>query len=122
MKNNYIPFIILLILTSCSNVTEEDLLEPIILEPEESINYTQHIQPIMVNNCTFCHNDPPVNGAPNSLTTYNAVVNSVNNSNLIGRISRETGESGAMPIGGPKLPQDLIDLVIQWQVDGFLEN
>lgn len=123
MKNNFILFIItLLLLTSCSSVSEEDLIEPIIIEPEETVSYTENIQPIMQNNCTFCHSNPPVNGAPISLVTYDNVVNAVNNGDLIDRISRESGEAGAMPFGGPKLPQNLIDLVIQWQADGLLEN
>ncbi|WP_034059434.1 hypothetical protein [Lacinutrix jangbogonensis] len=122
MKKNYISLITLFILASCSSVSEDDLLEPIILEPGETVNYTEDIKPIMENNCTFCHSSPPVNGAPNALVTYNDVVNAVNNSNLIDRISRASGEAGAMPLGGPKLPQNLIDLVIQWQLDGLLEN
>lgn len=122
MKNNYITFIAFLILVSCSNVSEDDLLEPIILEPGETVNYTENIKPIMENNCNFCHSNPPVNGAPMSLVTYNDVVIAVENLNLIDRISRESGEAGAMPFGGPKLPQNLIDLVIQWQADGLLEN
>lgn len=122
MKNNYITFIALLILASCSSVSENDLIEPLIIEPGETVNYIEDIQPIMENNCTFCHSSPPVNGAPNSLITYNDVVNSINNGSLIDRISRESGETGAMPLGGTKLPQNLIDLVIQWQTDGLLEN
>ena len=124
MKNkyNYLSLIIMLILASCTNDSQEDLIEPIIIEPGETINYVDNIKSVFENNCNFCHNNPPVNGAPNSLTTYSDVVNSINNSNLIDRISRETGESGAMPLGGPKLPQNIIDLIIQWEEEGLLEN
>ena len=111
-----------LFFTACSNVSEDDLLEPIILESGETVNYIEDIKPIMENNCTFCHSNPPVNGAPMSLITFNDVVFAVENLNLIDRISRENGEAGAMPLGGPKLPQNLIDLVIQWQADGLIEN
>jgi uncharacterized membrane protein len=122
MKNTYITLIALLILASCSSVSEDDLIEPIILETNETVNYTEDIQPIIENNCTICHSNPPVNGAPMSLVTYINVVNAVNNNDLINRISRAAGEAGAMPLGGPKLPQNLIDLIIQWQEDGLLEN
>ena len=111
-----------LFFTACSNVSEDDLLEPIILESGETVNYIEDIKPIMENNCIFCHSNPPVNGAPMSLITFNDVVFAVENLNLIDRISRENGEAGAMPLGGPKLPQNLIDLVIQWQADGLIEN
>ncbi|WP_452223405.1 hypothetical protein [Lacinutrix chionoecetis] len=123
MKIN-IPYISLfvLIVMSCSNVSEEDLLEPVVLEPGETVNYTEDIAPIMENNCNFCHSNPPVNGASSSLTSYSEVKLSVENLNLIDRISRQAGENGAMPLGGPRLPQNLIDLVSQWEADGFIEN
>lgn len=111
-----------LFLFSCATDSIEDLLEPSVLEPENPVNYTENIQSILTNNCTFCHSDPPVNGAPISLTTYDQVVNAVVNSNLIDRISRQDGEAGAMPLGGPRLPQNLINLIIQWEADGLLEN
>jgi len=41
---------------------------------------------------------------------------------LLDRISREEGASGAMPLGGPRLPQNTIDLIFQWNEDGLLEN
>lgn len=123
MKNIlYTLGISVLLFTNCTNTSEDDLIEPIIIATGETVNYTESIQSIMENNCTFCHSEPPVNGAPMSLITYSDVVFAVDNLNLIDRISRESGEAGAMPFGGPKLPQNLIDLVIQWQDDGLLEN
>ncbi|WAC03187.1 hypothetical protein N7U66_06245 [Lacinutrix neustonica] len=92
------------------------------MSQEGTVNYTDDIQSIISNNCTFCHSDPPVNGAPIALITYNQVVSAINNSDLINRISGQSGEAGAMPFGGPRLPQNLINLVIQWEMDGLLEN
>jgi len=63
-----------------------------------------------------------LHGAPTSLVTFTDVVNGVNNGNLIGRISAQAGQAGAMPLGGPRLPQATIDLIIQWQTDGLLET
>jgi hypothetical protein len=88
---------------------------------EEFVTYEDNIKTIIDNNCITCHSNPPVNGAPISLTTYIEVSNAIDNNNLIGRIS--TNDLGSvMPSGGPRLPQNLIDLVVQWQTDGLLEN
>ncbi|WP_299887472.1 hypothetical protein [uncultured Lacinutrix sp.] len=108
-----------ILFVGCSNVSEEDLLEPIITG--EKVVYAD-IQPIIQNNCTSCHSNPPQFGAPIALVTYDNVKSAVENSNLINRISLQSGESGAMPFGGPRLPQDLIDLMIQWEADGLLED
>ncbi|BAO75741.1 hypothetical protein WPG_1511 [Winogradskyella sp. PG-2] len=74
----------------------------------------------MDTNCISCHNSPPINGAPMSLTTFSDVKNSVENRNLIERIS--ANDASVMPAGGPRLPQNLIDLVIQWETEGLEEN
>jgi hypothetical protein len=55
------------------------------------------------------------------LLTYEDVKNAVENRGLINRISSE--DTGfLMPFGGPRLPQNLIDIVIQWETDGLLEE
>jgi len=122
MKKSILYVALLLIISSCSNVSEEDLIIPIIIDEGEKVTYTENIKVIIENNCNFCHSNPPVNGAPIPLVTFENVKNAVQNSALIDRISRQAGEDGAMPLGGPRLPQNLIDLVIQWQADGLLEN
>ena len=120
MKYKYlIPVLIALLVFNCSYVSEDDLIEEIIIE--DVVNYEDNIKPIMDNNCISCHNSPPINGAPNALTTYNDVVNAINNRDLIGRIS--TTDAGfVMPFGGPRLPQNIIDLVILWEQEGLIEN
>lgn len=118
----YIISFTFIFIVSCANDSIEDLIEPVVIEPEEMVNYSDNIQDIISNNCTFCHSNPPVNGAPNALTTYSQVVSAVINGNLIDRISSQAGENGAMPLGGPRLPQNLIDLIVQWEADGLLEN
>ena len=107
---------------ACDNANEADSTEPIIIEPIIPVNYSINVKLIIDNNCISCHSNPPVNGAQNALTTYNAVKNGVNNNNLIARISAQAGDTGAMPSGGPRLPQNLIDLIALWQADGLLEN
>lgn len=121
---NYLKVIQLLALSlaffSCTNHSLDDLTEPI---PQvNSITYNDHVKSIIDNNCIFCHDNPAVNGASASLLTYNQVKSAVLNLNLINRVSAQSGEVGAMPFGGPRLPQNLIDVIIQWETDGLLEQ
>lgn len=120
MKFKYLLcFASLLCLTNCSYNSEDDLTEDVIIE--EFVTYEDNIKSIIDTNCIFCHSNPPVNGAPMSLITYNDVKNAVENRGLIDRIS-STDAGFVMPFGGPRLPQNLIDLVIQWEQEGLLEN
>lgn len=105
---------------SCVEHSLDDLTYP--SEPINLVTYNNHVKSIIDNNCISCHNNPPINGATSSLLTYNHVKTAVLNSNLISRVSSQTGEVGAMPFGGPRLPQNLIDIIIQWQDDGLLEQ
>jgi uncharacterized membrane protein len=121
MKNNSFFLIITfcIITLSCSYTSEKDLMEQI--NPTELITYSEKIKPIFDSNCISCHSSPPINGSGISLTTYNSVKSSIENTNLIDRINWQPGQSGFMPLGGSRLPQNLIDLIIQWQLEGFIE-
>lgn len=120
MKCRYlIPVLIVSLLFSCSYNNEDDLTEEIIIE--DFVTYEDNIKPIIDNNCIVCHSNPPINGAPMALTTYNDVKDAVENRDLISRIS-STDIGFGMPFGGPRLPQNLIDLVILWETEGLLEN
>jgi hypothetical protein len=57
-----------------------------------------------------------------SLTTYDDVKESVLNRDLINRISLNDGADGLMPLGGPRLSQSFIDIIVSWEEDGLLEN
>ena len=86
MKIN--PFFLVglsLIIFSCTNTSEKDLTEQI--NPTEPITYSEHIKPVFDSNCITCHSSPAINGAGISLTTYNNVKNSIENTNLIDRIN-----------------------------------
>mgnify|MGYP000663100911 CR=1 FL=1 len=91
------------------------------LQIDPSIDRVEKIKPIFDSNCISCHSSPPINGSGISLTTYNSVKSSIENTNLIDRINWQPGQSGFMPLGGSRLPQNLIDLIIQWQLEGFIE-
>jgi len=101
---------------SCSNDNEDDLMPT-----PDPITYTNDVKAIIDNNCLNCHADPPTNGAPVSLINYDQVRNSTEIGTLLLRIQAQPGATGAMPAGGPRLSQSLIDVVVQWQQDGYLE-
>lgn len=112
-------------LISCVNNTQDDLapIVPEVAQEEEAelVTFTE-VKFVFDNICTACHSNPPQNGAPMSLANYINVKDAVLNRGLLDRVSQEEGTSGAMPLGGPRLPQETIDLLIRWNEDGLLEN
>ena len=119
-KNILFTTCLALFVMSCSNDSTNDLIDNTDPLPEQ-VTYNADVKTIIDNNCINCHSVPPQNGAPMPLTTYQQVKNAVENGNLIERISTtDLGE--VMPFGGPRLPQNLIDTVIQWETDGLLEE
>lgn len=119
MKSKYLILILIVtFFSSCSYNSEDDLTEDIVID--NFVTYEANVRAIIDNNCINCHNNPPVNGAPMALITFDNVKAAVENRNLIGRISAT--DATVMPFGGPRLPQNLIDLVIQWEQEGFQEN
>ena len=120
MKYSIFYLSIACLIISCTNSNEDDLTYSNNLEIE--ISYQEHIKPIMSNNCVICHAETPINGSNISLTTYEDVVSGINNNELIELISKQSGEARAMPQGGPRLPQNLIDLIVQWKNEGFLKE
>lgn len=117
-NNNYLILLLFLFLISCSSHSEEDLINPVVLG---NTRYTTDVKPIIDSQCISCHGNTPTNGAPMSLTTLAAVKEAIENRNLIGKISRPDGSAGLMPLGGPRLPQASIDLIVDWKESGFLE-
>ncbi len=107
------------LILSCTNTSESDLIDQV--DPQIVITYTEHIKPIFDSNCVACHSNPAINGAGVPLTTVSQVQSSIENTNLIDRINKQSGEGGFMPLGGSRMPQASIDLIIQWQSEGFAE-
>ncbi|PVW12399.1 hypothetical protein DDV96_14890 [Marixanthomonas spongiae] len=121
-ESNLVQLIVVtltILLTGCTTVSQDDLTvsSPI----SEVVTYSDNVKPIINNNCIICHSNPPQNGALMPLINYETVKEAVQNRNLIGRISNEDPVF-LMPPGGPKLPQNLIDVVIQWNKDGLIEE
>jgi len=119
MKTRFIYSAIALMTVSCTNVSENDLIDDTPLP--EVITYENTVKAIIDNNCIICHSDPPENGAPMSLTSYQDVRDAVENLDLIERISSNDLDF-VMPFGGPRLPQNLIDSVIEWEANGLPED
>jgi hypothetical protein len=117
-KAKYLLFTTFLFICSCSNNSEDDLINPVTLS---TTKYIQNVKPIIDNNCINCHGATPSNGAPMSLVTYAQVKDAVQNRGLIDRISRAQGAPGMMPNLGTRLPQTTIDLIVDWNADGLLE-
>jgi len=117
--SNLLALFLLISISACSNDSEDDLIDQ--MEDPVLVTYADNVKTIIDNNCLNCHSDPPTNGAPIPLVTYTQVRNAAENGSLINRIQAQEGASGAMPLGGPRLPQTLIDIVVQWQTDGFEE-
>ena len=120
-NNKYIIGLFTLILAyNCTNTSEEDLIDN--TPPPELVNFEEDIKVIFENNCWMCHGTTPQFGAQTSLVFYNEVVFGIENNNVIERISALPGEADAMPLTSVRLPQNLIDLIILWKEEGFLES
>ena len=118
--NIYLIIALHLLLSACTSDSEDDLLIPV--EPVAVVTYDDNVKTIIDSNCLACHTNPAINGASVPLTTFQDVRSAVQNLNIINRISAQPGDSGFMPLGGARLPQSSIDLIVQWEADGFLEN
>ncbi len=108
---------------SCTNDSESDLIEIAQEEPDgggtDEVTYENTVRAIIQNSCVGCHNDPPRNGAPFSLVTFQQV--SARADNIVNAMSRQNGAAGAMPPVG-RLPQNTIDKIQEWIDNGLPEN
>lgn len=105
------------IFLGCANDSESDLIN---YTPVENITYTGTVKAIIIENCIMCHTEPPQNGAPMPLLTYDNVKNAVLTRGLIDRIS-STDPAFLMPFGGTRLPQSKIDQIKAWRDANFPE-
>lgn len=118
MKLKILCIIPTLLLFSCSSTSPEDLIDntPI----TEPVKYVTDVFPIVESQCLACHNDNFASGN-NSYSSYAQFREATENGNVIDRITRNLGDPLTMPQGG-QLPQNSINLILQWQIDGYLEN
>ncbi len=118
MKYNWLYIIPVLIFSSCTNTSPDDLTDndPI----TELVKYDTDIAPIIQSQCIQCHNSNFASGGL-ALENYTDVRTSTESGSLIDRITRNAGDPLIMPQNS-QLPAASINLIIQWQIDGFLEN
>ncbi len=109
--------LILQSIQSCTNDSSEDFLGVI----PNVVNYTEHIKPIINNNCLTCHNSNPNPIGPFPLETYDEVQDKTENGNLLQRIQLPVGDPLIMPQTG-KMSQTNIDIILKWKDQGYLEN
>lgn len=117
-QNLLVIFSTLILLTACTNDSESDLMNP---NTSATVTYTNTVKTIIDNSCISCHGNTPSNGAPMSLTTYQNVKDAVLTRGLIDRINKAQDAPGMMPAGGTRLPQNSIDLIINWKNTGFTQ-
>ncbi len=87
--------------------------------PNKITTYNADVKTIMDAQCVRCHTDPPVEGAPFPLRTYAETIIGVNR-DLVLRMT-STSINNVMPPSG-RLPQETIDIILDWEADGFLEQ
>lgn len=117
MKKIIITIIGLLTLSACDSSTFDEISEE--MPVMEEVTYNEHIKPIIDANCIECHNPTGVSSF-RPLTNYTEVKNAVLDTNLLERIQMQNGETGQMPQTG-RMPQGLIDMILQWNQQGLLE-
>lgn len=88
--------------------------------PDKTTTYTADIKSIIDDSCIGCHANPPTNGAPMALITFQNVVDAVNNRNLFDRVST-TNSNNIMPPSG-RFPDATITLIDDWIEDGLKEE
>lgn len=103
----------ILLLAGCVGSDDSrDIIAP------DAVSYNSDIRAIIDANCIMCHTDPPQNGAPMPLNSYNALRNAVETRGLLTRIN---SISNPMPPTGllPDAPRELIQA---WVDQEFPEN
>lgn len=120
-KNTFLLLCFILLLSACSNHTYDDVSIDEDQQQPELVTYLD-VKPIIQNACLQCHGNPPQNAAPMPLDTYQSLRDAVLTRGLIERISLPETNGALMPLGGPRLPQASIDLIVAWESDGLMEN
>jgi len=117
MKKFVLTSVFCLIVFGCESSTFEEIAEE--MPAIEEVHYTEHIKPVIDANCIECHSPAGVSSF-RPLTNYAEVKAAVQETNLLDRIQRQNGEEGQMPQTG-RMPQNLINLILQWNEQGLLE-
>ncbi|MBP2832953.1 hypothetical protein J8281_12220 [Aquimarina sp. U1-2] len=87
--------------------------------PNKTTTYNADVKVIIDAQCVRCHTDPPVEGAPFPLRNYSETIVGVNRDLVLRMVSNSM--NNVMPPSG-RLPQETIDIILDWEADGFLEK
>jgi uncharacterized membrane protein len=110
--------LLLVVLASCESTTYEEIQDDTIIEG--NVTYNANVKTIIQANCISCHSTGGT-ASFKPLGTFAEVVDAVQNAGLLDRIQRQNGEDGLMPQSG-RMPQSTIDIILEWNTDGLLEN
>ena len=106
-------------LYSCDSHTYEEIEEdaPVVVG---NVTYTANVKSIIDAECVSCHSAGG-SGAFRPLTNFNEVKAAVQSAGLLDRIQLQNSQPGVMPQTG-RMTQAKINLILQWNEDGLLEN
>ena len=104
-------------LYSCDSHTYEEIEgeAPII---EGNVTYEANVKSIVESECISCHSPE---GGYRPFNTYEQFKEAVQTTDLLERIQKQNTEPGVMPQTG-RMAQNKIDIILQWNEDGLLEN
>jgi len=110
--------ILAIALSGCESNTYEDIQDntPV----NGPLTYQQHIKPIISANCIACHREGG-SASFRPLGSYAELKDAIQNTDLLERIQKQNGEQGLMPQTG-RMPQASIDRILEWNIQGLLEN
>ncbi|WP_103070509.1 hypothetical protein [Aquimarina sediminis] len=86
--------------------------------PNKITTYDADVKAIIDDQCLRCHTIPLAEGAPFAMRNYAETINGVNR-DLVLRV--ESNGVNVMPPEG-RLPQSTIDIILDWEADGFKEK
>ena len=134
MRLTFILIAVLLLIVSCEHEpvepekTQTEVKESNLCDSNK-VYFQNDILPILIASCAFsgCH-DAGTAASGVVLSSYEKIINSdvvragkPDNSELFERII-ETDLIRRMPLGGSRLPQEQIDQIEQWILDGALNS
>lgn len=123
MKKCILPAIVALIVVSCVNKIGLPPSEPAATLPPntcDTITYDKHIQTILANNCTSCHNSFALNGGVD-LSSYALAKSKALDGRIKVRAIDNTDPKGPMPPTG-LISQSERDLLLCWINNGAKQN
>ena len=121
MKNIIRKLVLLVVTILCFNCSSSDDAEPTPTpnpNPNKITTYDADVKTIIDDHCLRCHTIPLTEGATFAMRNFAETINGVNR-DLIVRVT--SNGINVMPPDG-RLPQSTIDILLDWEADGFKEK